>query len=119
MGLLTKALEIVLVNTVEFSQVDLLEGGMHFLMSEFTGIGFLYGDAGLKELLQDSGEFAGGTTQQTLAGRDVDMVMYAFRLTDEVLNYQFVMQFRRWCEEKGVLLPSQLHDVLANMACSF
>ena len=119
MGLLTKALEIVWANTVEFSEVVLLEGGMHFLMSVFSGIGFLYGDAGIKELLQDSGVFAGGTTQQILAGRDVDRAMYAFRLTDEVLNYRFVMQFRRWCEEKGVLLPSQLHDVLANMAFSF
>ena len=77
MGLLTKALEIVWVNTVEFSEVVVLESGMHFLLSEFSGIGFLYGDAGLKEQLQDSGVFAGGTTQQTLAGRDVDRAMYA------------------------------------------
>jgi hypothetical protein len=31
---------------------------MHLLMSVFTGIGFLYGETGLKYLLKDAGTYA-------------------------------------------------------------
>ena len=64
MGILSKAFEIVWSNPVGLSGIILIEGGMHLLMSVFSRIGFLYGDAGLKHLLQDSGVFAPGTSQQ-------------------------------------------------------
>ena len=52
MGLLNKALEIT------WSQNDLdgvipCEGGMHLLMSYIAGIGNIYGDCGLKNLLHE------------------------------------------------------------------
>ena len=45
---------------------------MHLLMCVFTVIGFLYGDAGLRELLFESDVFALGSTQQFLTGKDFD-----------------------------------------------
>ena len=112
MGLLTKALEIVWSHQNELSGVIPIEGGMHFLMSVFSGIGFLYGDAGLRQLLQDSGVFAVGTTQQILAGRDFDRAVYSLKLTDEVLNSRFLMNFQKWCEEKGIVIPNEVCALL-------
>ena len=57
MGLLSKALEIVWANKSELDGVVPLEGGMHLLMACFSGIGFLYAEIGLKELLYESHVF--------------------------------------------------------------
>jgi len=51
MCLLVKALEIVWSRCDELKGVIPVEGGMHRLMSVFAGIGYLYGDAGLRHLL--------------------------------------------------------------------
>lgn len=67
MELLTKALEIVWARKNELEGILPMEGGMHFVMSLFAGIGFLYGDAGLKELLFESDVFAKGTTEHILS----------------------------------------------------
>ena len=105
MGILSKALEIVWSNPIELSGIILIEGGMHLLMSVFSGMGFLYGDAGLKQLLQDSGVFAPGTNQQTMSGRDFDRGIYALKFVDEVLHSRFSLQFKQWCEQKDIILP--------------
>lgn len=112
MGLLTKALEIVWANQSDLSGVIPVEGGMHLLMSVFSGIGFLYGDAGLRQLLQESGVFAAGTTQQILSGKDFDRATYAMKLVDEVLTSQFLKNFSMWCEEKGVLMPNEVSELM-------
>ena len=75
MGLFNKALEIA------WSQNDLdgvipCDGGMHLLMSYIAGIGNIYGDCGLKNMLHESGVFAAGTTDQMLAGKDFDRAVY-------------------------------------------
>jgi hypothetical protein len=53
MGLLTKAVEIVWARHTEFEGV--LTGGIQFMISVFACIGHLYGDAGLKYFMMDSG----------------------------------------------------------------
>jgi hypothetical protein len=50
MSLLPKALEINCTRREELKGVIPLEGGMHMLMSIMTGIAFLFGDAGLRQL---------------------------------------------------------------------
>ena len=44
------------------------EGGMHLMIAVMAGK--LYGEAGLQDLLQESGVFAAGTMQQILNGKD-------------------------------------------------
>jgi len=58
MSLLAKALEIVWSNQDELHGVIPCEGGMHLLMSVYAGIGYLYGDAGLRYLFTESGVYA-------------------------------------------------------------
>ena len=51
MGLLTKALEIKWSNPRELEGVILKEGEMNSLMHATAGVGYLYGDVGLSNLL--------------------------------------------------------------------
>ena len=67
---------------------------MHLLMCVFTAIGFLYGDAGLRELLFESDVFALGSTQQILTEKDFNRAHRAFKLVDEALNNRFLVQFK-------------------------
>ncbi len=53
MGLLPKALKISWAHPDELSGVIPCEGGMHLLMSYMSGISYLYGDAGITNLLID------------------------------------------------------------------
>ena len=59
---------------------------MHLPMCVFAAIGFLYSDAGLRELLFDSDVsdvFALGKAQQILAGKDFDRTLRASNFVDE------------------------------------
>ena len=66
MGLLTKALEITRSKPNKLAFVSPCEGGMHLILCVSAAIGWLYGDAGLKNLLIVSEVFAAGTVQQML-----------------------------------------------------
>ena len=61
MGLLTKALEIVWSRPMELNGVVTMAEGMHFLMSAFAGIVFLYDDSGLQHLLYESDIYTEGS----------------------------------------------------------
>ena len=112
MGLLTKALEITWAKPVDLQGVISCEGGMHFLMAVFAGTGYLYGDAGLRELLFESDVFAVGSVQQILSGKDFDKAMRAFKLIDEALTTRFFIQFKRWCSSNNKTIPGEDNDHL-------
>ncbi|MEW8548470.1 MAG: hypothetical protein AB2693_33625 [Candidatus Thiodiazotropha sp.] len=112
MGLLTKALEITWTKPTDMTGIIPCEGGMHLLMAVFAGIGHLYGDAGLRELLFESDVFAVGSVQQILSGKDFDKALRAFKLVDEALSIRFLIQFKRWCSKNNRTFPDSIHDHL-------
>ena len=85
MGFLPKALDSTWVCREELSGVIPCVGGMHLVMSIISGIGHLYGDAGLRNLLHETGVFAAGTVQQMLFGKYFDRDLCGLRLVDEAL----------------------------------
>ena len=89
MGLLSMALEIVWARPEELSGVVPLEGGMHFLMSVLGGIGCIYGDADIKDMMVESDVFAKLTAEHILSGKDFDRSLRAILMIDEVLNRRF------------------------------
>ncbi len=97
MGLLPTALEITWAKSAELSNVFPCEGGMHLRMSFFAGIGYLYGEAGLKHLLSESGVYAKGTVQHMLTGKDLDRAICGVELVEEVLTNIFLIQFNTLC----------------------
>ena len=98
MGLLTKALEVTWARPDELACVIPCEGGMHLLMSVLSAIGYMYGDAGLKQLLHESGVFAAGSVQKMMSGENVDRASYAMKLVDEALTSRLICWFSEWCE---------------------
>ena len=72
MGLYSKAAEIKWSRPKELEDIILVEGGMHLLMSVISGVGYLYDDARLSNLLVDSEVFAPSTVDHMLSGKDFD-----------------------------------------------
>jgi hypothetical protein len=116
MGLLTKAYEITWANPDDLEGVIPCEGGMHLLMSVFSAIGYLYGDAGLKQLLHESGVYAAGTVECMFSGKDFDRALRGLRLVDEVLNRRFLLHFKQWCRMNNHDIPEQITEYLSNLA---
>ena len=86
---------------------------MHLLMSLFSRVGCLYGDAGLKQLLSEPGVYAPGSIHQRLSGKDFDRARHGLLLVDEALNKRFLLQFKRWCGEAHHLIPHEVNEVLS------
>ena len=108
MGILAKALEVVLARPEELSGVVPLEGGIHFLVSLFGGIGYIYGDAGLKDVMVESDVFAKLTAEHILSGKDFNRALRAILMIDEVLSRHFLLQFDKWAEKNSKHIPSGL-----------
>lgn len=112
MGLLTKALEIIWARPSEFEGVVPIEGGMHYMMALFGGIGHIYGDTGLKDLLVESDQFARITANHILSWKDFDRALKAILMVDEVLNRRFLQQFYSWAQRNSKRLPISLFSHL-------
>ena len=115
MGLLSKALEIVWAKKEEFKGVIPMEGEMHFLMSCFAGIRYLYGELGLKHLLHESDVYGKNTAEQILQGKDFDRALRAIILIDEVMTQKFLANFHVWLTKKGKALPETLTDEVSDL----
>ena len=77
------------------SGVIYVKGTCTFLSAFFAATVYLYGDAGLRELLFESDVFAKGGVQQVIAGKDFKRALREFKLVDEALNNRFIVQFKR------------------------
>ena len=119
MGLLTKALEIAWASPEDLAGVFPCEGGMHLMIAVMAGVGKLYGNAGLEQLLQDSGVFAAGTVQQILNGRDFDRGLYAMKLLDEVLYAQLLKEFQLWCNKYDKKVHAGVLDLLVQLCAKY
>ena len=80
----------VWANPEELADVILCDGSMHLLISVISGIGHMYGDAGLKQLILESGVFAAGSVQMILTVKDFDRASYVLKLVHEALSTRFI-----------------------------
>ena len=96
-----------------------IDGDMHLLMAVFAGIGQLYGDAGLLQLLHESGVYAPGTAQYILSGKDFDRAVRSLKIVDEVLEQRFMHQFHIWCEQNQRQFLDELKQSLDKLDQSF
>ena len=74
----------------------------------FGGIGYIYGDAGIKDMMVESDVFAKLTAEHILSGKDFDRALRAILMIDEVLNRRFLLQFDKWAEKNSNQIPSVL-----------
>ena len=79
----------------------------------------MYGDAGLKQLLHESGVFAAGSVQKIMSGGDFDRTLYAMKLVDEALTSRSLFRFSEWCERTGKQIPQHLSTLLEELDTVF
>ena len=56
--------------------------------------------------------FVKGGVQQILTGKDFERALRGFKLVDEALNNRFIVQFKRWCETYGKVIPDDAYQVI-------
>jgi hypothetical protein len=69
-----------------FNRHILRLGGFHSLSCFFSSIGKLWADGGLRDLLVDSGVYAGNTAELMLVGKEFKMAVRGFTLVFEALH---------------------------------
>ena len=72
-------------------------GGFHSLSCFLSSIGKVCADGGLRELLVDSGVYAGNTAELMLVGKEFSKDVRGFTLVFEALPILFIAAFIHWC----------------------
>ncbi|CAC5420133.1 unnamed protein product [Mytilus coruscus] len=72
-------------------------GGFHSLSCFLASIGKLWADGGLRDLLVDSGVYAGNTAELMLNGKEFNRAVRGFTLVCEALEVLFISAFIHWC----------------------
>ena len=62
-----------------------------------SSIGKLWADGSLRDLLVDSGVYAGNTAELMLVGKEFNRDVRGFTLVFEVLHVLFIAAFIHWC----------------------
>jgi hypothetical protein len=62
-----------------------------------SSIGKLWADGGLRDLLVDSGVYAGNTAELMLVGKEFNRDVRGFTLVFEALQVLFIAAFIYWC----------------------
>ena len=71
---------------------------MVFSLSCFlSSIGKLWADGGLRDLLVDSGVYAGNTAELVLVGKEFNRDVRGFTLVFEAIQVLFIAAFIHWC----------------------
>ncbi|VDI18314.1 Hypothetical predicted protein, partial [Mytilus galloprovincialis] len=81
-------------------------GGFHALSCFIAAVGKLWSEAGLKDLLVDSGVYAGTTAEQMLSGKQFNRAVRGLTLVYEALMHVLLSQFFQYCD-----LEDRLADV--------
>jgi hypothetical protein len=72
-------------------------GGFHSLSCFLSSIWKLWADGGLRDLLVDSGVYAGNTAELMLVGKEINRDVRGFLLVFEALQVLFIAAFIHWC----------------------
>ena len=97
----------------EFESHTLRLGSFHGNMSFLSCIGKIWGDAGLRDLLVDSGVYAAGTAELFMQGKEYNRSVTAFIYVYEVLSQLRFTEFLKWLQEKNEQLPDELWNQLS------
>ena len=108
-----KALAITWAHPEDLSGVILCDGGMHLVICTVSGIGHLYGDAGLRSLVSESEVFAAGSDHKILTDKDFGRALYGLKLVGEALSARLFHNFNILCKNSGKDL--ELNDLLQQL----
>lgn len=79
-----------------------------------SSIGKLWADGGLRDLLVDSGVYAGNTAELMLVGKEFNKDVRGFTLVFEALQALFIAAFIHWCRTFDYIdqIPSAFWNAL-------
>jgi hypothetical protein len=97
-----------------FNRHILRLGGFHSLSCFLSSIGTLWADGGLRDLLVDSGVYAGNTAELMLVGKEFNRDVGGFTLVFEALQVLFIAAFIHWCRTFDYIdqIPSAFWNAL-------
>ncbi|CAG2223480.1 unnamed protein product [Mytilus edulis] len=112
--------DIEIAQQVKLSKLDIFNrhilrlGGFHSLSCFLASIGKLWADGGLRDLLVDSGVYAGNTAELMLNGKEFNRAVRGFTLVFEALQVLFISAFIHWCRTFDYFdqIPSAFWNVL-------
>ena len=84
----------------EFKSHVLRMGSFHAIMTYLSSIGRIWGDAGLRDLLVDSGVYAAGTAELFLQGKEYNRAVKAYIHVYEALSQVRLTEFLKYLEKK-------------------
>ena len=96
----------------EFASHILRMGSSHAMMSFLSSMGKIWGDAGLRDLLVDSGVYAAGTVELFLQGKEYNRAVTAFIYAYEALSQVRFSEFLKWLRQNKRRLPDELWEQL-------
>ncbi|CAC5408181.1 unnamed protein product [Mytilus coruscus] len=96
-------------------------GGFHTLSCFIACIGKLWSDGGLRDLMADSGVYAGCTVDQMLLGKQFNLSVRGLTLVYEALRSLWFVSFFRWCEENDGIdaIPKDVWVMLSKCQAKF
>ena len=80
-----------------FNRHILRLGGFHSLSYFLSSIEKLWADAGFRDLLVDSGVFAGNTAELMVVGKEFNRAVRGFTFVFEALQVLFIAAVIHWC----------------------
>ncbi|CAG2230784.1 ANKIB1 [Mytilus edulis] len=96
-------------------------GGFHTLSCFIACIGKLWADGGLRDLMVDSGVYAGCTVDQMLLGKQFNRSVRGLTLVYEALRSLWFASFFKWCEENDGIdaIPKDVWVMLSKCQAKF
>ena len=75
-------------------------GGFHMVSCYISAIGKIWASAGLRDLLVDSGAYAGCTVDQILQGKQFNRAVRTYTLAYETVMALWFKKFCQWCSSQ-------------------
>ena len=96
------AMQVKWTNQEEFEDHYIRLGSFHTLCTYIASLGKLWGSAGLRDLLADSGVYAPGIVDLMLQGKEFNRAFPAFTKAYEALKQTYLESFWSWIHSEDV-----------------
>ena len=95
-ALYAKVCEMQWKNSEQYGRIMLMMGNFHIICNFMSSIGKIYGDAGLRDIAEESGIIAQGSIDKVLEGKQYNRAIRLHKLTYEALMRLAWKEFQDW-----------------------
>ncbi|XP_078353866.1 uncharacterized protein LOC144638547 [Oculina patagonica] len=111
-----KALEVLWQNKDQFQRLVVRIGSFHTICAFFAAIGKRFGDAGLADVLMESGIVGSGSVAGVIEGRHYNRALRTHKIVFEAMHRLQWTGFKSWLQRNGhqvnrMILVSAIEDI--------